>query len=130
MPLQRTKAVFHGDTQSNQCKGTFILLAAKSYYFVKVDTKPVEIMGWDACVDKFGENICKLNYFVAADSADPINYIGAPLLCAEHGSVTMRAIQGPVFDGYHQFQAGDYNVGAIGAHNLNGEMWEALEKMM
>ena len=57
MPLQRTKAVFHGDTQSNQCKGTFILLAAKSYYFVKVDTKPVEIMGWDACVDKFAENI-------------------------------------------------------------------------
>jgi len=96
----------------------------------KVNAKPVEIMDWDVCVDKFGEDICKLNYFVAADSTDPINYIGAPLLCAEHGSVTMRAIQGPVFDGHYQFQAGDYNVGAIAANHLNGEMWKAMEELL
>ena len=84
-------------------------------------------MDWDTCEAKFGENICKLNYFVKAEET-AVEYIGAPLLCAEHGSVTMRAIQGPIFDGYHQFQAGDYNVGAIGAHKLNSEMWEVMEK--
>jgi len=93
----------------------------------KTVAKPVDLMDWDTCEAKFGENICKLNYFVKAEETT-VEYIGAPLLCAEHGSVTMRAIQGPIFDGFHQFQAGDYNVGAIGAHILNSEMWEVMEK--
>ena len=82
-------------------------------------------MDWTTCKEKFGENICKLNYFVKAED-ESFKSIGSPLLCAEHGSVTLRATQGPIFDGYHQFQAGDYNVAAVGSNKLNNQIWHEL----
>lgn len=95
----------------------------------KIVSHPIDILDWETCQESYGEASCKESYYVKCDPTRVVDHVGAPLLCAENGSITLRAIAGEMVDDeYRSFHAGNYNVQALGAHMLNLEAWaDALE---
>ena len=53
---------------------------------------PIDILDWETCQESYGEASCKESYYVKCDPTRVVDHVGAPLLCAENGSITLRKV--------------------------------------
>ena len=58
----------------------------------KIVSHPIDILDWETCQESYGEASCKESYYVKCDPTRVVDHVGAPLLCAENGSITLREV--------------------------------------
>ena len=78
---------------------------------------PVDILCNEKCIETYGEEICANSYFATMstepESSGPPTW-GAPLLCAENGSVSYRGMLSKVHENGHlELTKNDYHLLAM-----------------
>merc|ERR1712141_193217 len=111
---QYTNAIPHFEALSleDYPKQCFIVASCSSN---KPKATPINLLSHDECVTMYSEEQCADRYIGSVSGDQPANTMGAPLLCAENGSVAYRGLLSDVDEetGHYIFATGDYHLLAM-----------------
>ena len=94
----------------------------------KIKEIPVDLLSALACTESFDSAVCKNKIVVTFPDDSPLLKweltLGAPILCAENGSISARGFLHELIDNTAFFSTGDYKMVEVGKYKLDQKNWK------